>query len=245
MGPGNPFIQGVMSGFRAFGGEGEPAARVVLENRIPLGVGLGSSAAAAVSGLLVGAGLAGARPGPRELLGLAVDIEGHPDNAAPCLMGGLVAAWMEEAPRAWRLPLAGDLLVFVLVPPEPASTDEMRRLLPSLVPLETLVRNLGRCLALVEALRTGEGLFPATRDELHQPHRLAVLPSSREAVEFLRGKGIPAFLAGAGPAVAWIAREEGRRASWRAGREVLEKLPGWRLLLLRPSRRGAVVTGRV
>jgi homoserine kinase len=147
--------------------------------------------------------------------------------------------------RAWRLPLAKGLLVLLLVPPEPAPTQEMRRVLPAVVPLETLVVTLGRCLALVEALRVGGDLYQTTRDDLHQPHRLALLPASREVLDFLRARDLPAFLSGAGPSVACLVKPGKRGVSEKAAREVLGRLPGWRLHLLQPAERGAVVTSRV
>ncbi|HEU5008063.1 MAG TPA: homoserine kinase [Jatrophihabitantaceae bacterium] len=181
-------------------------------NRIPHGRGLGSSAAAIVGGVLLARGLV---PGGDELLpdaqalALASELEGHPDNVAPALLGGLTVAWLDEG-RAHAIRLDCDARVrpVVFVPPFEASTEQARGLLPASVPHADAAANAARAALLVAAL-TGapEHLLAATGDLLHQQYREPAMPASAALVAALRGDGLPAVVSGAGPTVLVLARD--------------------------------------
>jgi homoserine kinase len=182
-------------------------------NRIPHGRGLGSSAAAIVAGLLAARALAGASLAPADVLPLASTLEGHPDNVAPCLFGGLTIAWTSAgaaglpAARAVRLDPLPDVRPVAFIPPEPVSTNVARGLLPASVPHGDAARNAGRAALLIAALTdrtalTSPGaLLDATEDWLHQDYRAPAMPLSRELRSRLRDAGIPAVVSGAGPTV--------------------------------------------
>jgi homoserine kinase len=182
-------------------------------NRIPHGRGLGSSAAAIVAGVLAARALAGAGAGPDEALPLANALEGHPDNVAPCLYGGLTIAWLSGAgasdasasagtARAVRLEPAAEIKPVAIVAPAPVATDVARGLLPARVPHADAALNAGRAALLVAALTARpDTLLDATEDRLHQDYRAAAMPATRDLVARLRAAGVPAVVSGAGPSV--------------------------------------------
>jgi homoserine kinase len=178
-------------------------------NRIPHGRGLGSSAAAIVAGILAARALSG--PGAAKLpddalLGLATGIEGHPDNVAACLVGGLTIAWSADGePRMARLEPAASIRPVICVGPTPVRTEVARRLLPDLVPHREAAANAGRSALLVAALTQlptdPATLLAATRDWLHQDYRAEAMPETAALIGRLRAAGIPAVVSGAGPSV--------------------------------------------
>jgi len=199
-------IRAMRAAFAALGGQ-PPGIALQCRNVIPQGYGLGSSAAAVVAGLLAARALAGAPAAAGlagdDLLRLAANLEGHPDNVAACLAGGLTIAWMSAAgARSARLsPLAG-LTPVLCVPPEPLPTAAARLALPAAVPHADAAQNAARAALLIAAL-TGdpELLMEATEDFLHQRYRAAAMPRTASLIASLRSAGIPAVVSGAGPAV--------------------------------------------
>src|SRR5580700_4505271 len=215
-------VRAMRAAFAVTGGQ-PPGIGLRCVNRIPHGRGLGSSAAAIVAGILVAWALAD--PGPLAadgaglwpgdaLFGLATELEGHPDNVAACLGGGLTIAWTADGqPRMFRLEPLSSIRPVVCVAPAPVRTDVARRLLPDLVPHKDAAANAGRSALLVAALTqlppaSAEGpaapqgasaLFDATEDWLHQDYRAAAMPETAELLQRLRGAGIAAVLSGAGP----------------------------------------------
>jgi homoserine kinase len=180
-------------------------------NRIPHSRGLGSSGAAIVAGAVLARALVlGAeRELPDdELLALASEMEGHPDNVAACLLGGLTIAWTNGvAARAVGLECDPTIAPVALVPPFTASTAQGRGLLPATVPHRDAAFAAGRAALLVAAL-TGSpaALVPATEDRLHQQYRQPAMPQSAELLTGLRAAGLAAVISGAGPAVLVLAR---------------------------------------
>lgn len=195
-------------------GAPQTGLRLRADNRIPHGRGLGSSAAATVAGLLLARGMI-ADPealDDRTVLQLATEFEGHPDNAAPALLGGAVLSWMQgEAARAVPLRIAEHVLhPVVLLPTTTLSTHRARGLLPAEVPHADAVFNASRSALLVHALAGDPGLLlEATEDRLHQEQRAAGMPESVELMRVLRREGHPAVVSGAGPSVLVM---NGRRA---------------------------------
>ena len=204
-------------------------------NHIPLERGLGSSAAAVVSGIVLADRLLGAELGPDSLLEIAVDIEGHPDNVAACLRGGAAIAYLSRSGwRAEPLALHPDLRLAVLVPEhERLPTEDARRILPRQVPLADAAFNAGRAALAVLALTERPELLPeAVEDRLHQGRRLPLVPGARAMFEELRAAGLPVCVAGAGPSLVAFEIE---------GRRVPDLGPGWRVLRLQPAAAGADV----
>jgi homoserine kinase len=188
-----------------------PGLRLRCRNVIPHGRGLGSSAAAIVGGVLLARGLVagGAERLPDgAALALAAKLEGHPDNVAPCLFGGLTIAWLRDGEaRAVRRDVDPAVVPVVLVPPFSASTELARGLLPATVPHTDAAFAAGRAALLVAAM-TGapQALFDATEDRLHQGYRASAMPDSFRLVGRLREAGHPAVISGAGPTVLVLAR---------------------------------------
>ena len=218
--------------------------RLRTHNRIPHGRGLGSSAAATVAGLLLARALV-AEPEALDdatVLQLACEFEGHPDNAAPALLGGVVLSWMRgQTARAVSLTIAEDVLrPLVLLPRTTLSTTVARSLLPETVPHADAVHNASRTALLTHALATGERelLLEATEDRLHQEQRAPGMPQSVELMRVLRQEGIPAVISGAGPAVLVLSGERARVAS--LVRRIVDEPAAWRLaqvpLRRQPSR---------
>jgi homoserine kinase len=236
-------VRAAREGFAALGAE-PPGFRLRCVNAVPHGRGLGSSSAAIVGGLLVARALVvgGTERLPdEELLALAARIEGHPDNVAPAVLGGLTIAWSEpKGFEAVRLEVDTAVRAVAFVPPEPLSTAVARGLLPETVPHGDASANAGRAALLVAAL-TGqvspEALLAGTDDRLHQQYRAPAMPDSAALVTQLRSAGVAAFISGAGPTVLALVPEP----SGDSLLELAEPLPGWRVLPLEVDRSGATV----
>ena len=217
-----------------------PGVRLSCVNAIPHGRGLGSSSAAIVAGLAAARGLVAdgsRRMSDDRLFGLAAELEGHPDNVAPAVLGGFTIAYTDgQGPagfHAVRLDVDPALCFVVLVPEVALETKVARGLLPSQVPHRDAARNAGRSALLVAAL-TGrpDQLMAATEDRLHQQYRAAAMPVSAHLIETLRAAGYPAVVSGAGPTVLAVVAAEGVE-------DVLSRRPaGWRALQLEVDRHG-------
>jgi homoserine kinase len=199
-------VRSMRAAFRELGGQ--PAGlRLRCRNAIPHGYGLGSSAAAAVAGVLAARALAGPDAAERlpqaAVLDLAATLEGHADNAAACVSGGLTIAWTSPAGvRCVRLrPVAG-LAAVLCIPERPLATTAARKALPDVVPHADAAQNAARAALLIAALTAEPArLLDATEDFLHQPYRAAAMPATAGLIQVLRDAGIPAVMSGAGPAV--------------------------------------------
>lgn len=234
----------------------QPGLEVSCTNRIPHGRGLGSSSAAIVAGILAGRALiedGEKRLDDRAALELADEMEGHPDNVAAALLGGLTVAWRDDsegrvAARAVRLEPSHSCVPVVFVPSAPLSTSMARGLLPETVSHGDAARNAGRSALLVAALtgavsRTATGadeldaglLLAATEDRLHQAQRAPSMPPSWALVRDLRMKGVPGVVSGAGPSVLALAP---RSAADDVARMTVE---GFATRRLEIDRSGAVV----
>jgi homoserine kinase len=180
-----------------------PPLHLTLVKGFPLGRGFGSSAAAVALGLVAARELVAPGLPEAELLALACELEGHPDNATPCLHGGATLAWVEDGRPRWRaVPAHPDLVAIALVAPEPMVTSEARRLLPERVPFAVAAHTGARSAMLPLALAGDtELLLPATEDLLHQPERLAHTPDAAKLLQRLRAAGHAAFVSGAGPSL--------------------------------------------
>jgi homoserine kinase len=214
----------------------QPGLRLTCRNAIPQGRGLGSSAAAIVAGLRLAESLVGGvAVGDEEALVAATALEGHVDNVAACLLGGLVVAWTEQGgPRAVRLDVDRTVIPVVFCAPDPLGTPLTRSLLPSVVPHAAAAANSARAALLVVALTARPDLLlSATVEYLHQEARRHVMPASMRLVETLRRLGVAAVISGAGPSV--LALCTGRQVD----EAVSQAPPGWRPIRLAVDVRGA------
>jgi len=194
-----------------------PGLRLVARNVIPHGRGMGSSGAAVVSGLLAAKELLRDEIdeplGDDWLLGHATRLEGHPDNVAPALFGGLTIAWLDETgPQHKQLIVHRGVAPLVFVPEFTMSTELARSLQPLQVPREDAVFNVSRSALLIAALtQSPELLMAATEDKLHQTYRAQAMPETDRLVRMLRAAGFAAVVSGAGPSVLVLADGPGRR----------------------------------
>ena len=209
-------------------------------NRIPHGRGLGSSAAAICAGIVAARALT---LGGEHTLDddaafvLAHELEGHPDNVAACMFGGLTIAWKGTGGvRATRLEPSPDVVPVVFVPPGQLATAKARKLLPETVPHADAAANAGRSALLVEALtHRPDLLLDATEDRLHQSYRAPAMKRSAGLIDKLRAAGIAAVVSGAGPSVLALTVGDQSAAAPRF-------VPaGWSVLMPGMSARGAHV----
>ena len=185
----NLVVRAIAYAFEAVGRR-MPGLRLEARNVIPHGRGLGSSGAAVVSGLLAAKGLLAGdvELGPETLLRLATELEGHPDNVAPALFGGLTIAWVDESgPQHKKLLVHRGVSPLVFVPEFTMSTSVARSLQPLQVPREDAVFNVSRSALLIAALtQSPELLLAATEDKLHQNYRAQAMPETDRLVRTLR-----------------------------------------------------------
>jgi len=191
---------------------GPQAFTLTCRNDIPIGRGLGSSAAAIVGGTVAANALATTPLESAALLEIAAGLEGHPDNVAAALFGGAVVLVRNELGWAWaRLLPAWDLEYVVAVPEFAVPTAQARRVLPERVPMRDAVANVGRAGLLVAAMLTGRAdlLQTAMDDGLHQPYRAPLVPGMAEVFSAARHAGAyGAALSGSGPAVVAVCAPE-------------------------------------
>jgi homoserine kinase len=201
----NLVVKAITKAFSVLGGQPR-GLEVVCANRIPQARGLGSSAGAVIAGLYAARAVVVGGPERLDdatLLELATEMEGHPDNVAACLYGGLTVAWQEDGrPRHAELDVSSEITPVVFIPATRGSTSKARKMLPESIPHQDAALAAGRAALLVEAMgRRPDLLFAATEDRLHQSYRAAAMPRSAKLVEKLRAAEIPAVVSGAGPTV--------------------------------------------
>jgi len=222
----NVVARGVSAAYEAVGHRFR-GCTLTCVNRIPLARGLGSSAAAWVGGLVAGNLLLGSPLDRSALLVLAARAEGHPDNVAAALFGGLtVSAGGTDGAIAVPLPVPGNLHWVALIPEITSATSEARAVLPASVPREDAVFNVQRVALLLAALQAArfDVLGTALADRLHQPYRVRLFPWLPAVADAARKAGaLGCVLSGAGPALlAVVAGAEGETVA-RAMEEALSR----------------------
>ncbi len=246
----NPIVTAALSLYNLMGVPCE-GLRVHCVNRIPLGSGLGSSSAALLSGLLGANALLGEPLSPQEILKIAIEMEGHPDNVAPAMLGGLVVSILHDGrvisiklpARARRAPIRAT----VVLPEWEFPTEYARSILPRTVDRQDAIFNISRSVLVVEALRTGDldMLGKAMADRLHQPYRLPLIPGALPAMEAARRSGAAAVaLSGAGPSLIAFSEEWTPEIGEAIRREFERAGLSARVFHLRVSERGARVLRR-
>jgi homoserine kinase len=219
----NRFIVALEAGLAELGVENLARVgwRVKMSNPIPLARGLGSSAAATVAGVVAAFGLLDRSIDNDVALRIATSIEGHPDNVAPALLGGLVASIaLDGAVEAVRLEPPKDVLVVAWIPERKLPTAEMRRVLPDSVPRADAIANLARVAVGVAGLATGrtDVVRLLMEDRLHEPYRASVYPELPRLLAAARDAGaLGAFLAGAGSTIAALVHTTDEVAADRVG----------------------------
>ena len=220
--------------------------KMVQTNTIPMTRGLGSSSACIVAGLMGANTLLGNPLNTDDLVDLAAQIEGHPDNTAPALLGGIVTAVFDGRRVHWVKQEVYTKLRFVaMIPDFELKTEKARACLPSEVAHKDAVYNLSRAALFSASLLTGkfENLRTAVHDKLHQPYRMALIPHAREVFDIAYAHGAyAAYISGAGPTIMAIADEEN---SYFAGkmRFSLDNigLTGWKVQDMKIDNKGCIL----
>lgn len=210
----NHIVQAIRRVYTEVGEKLPAGLRITCTQRIPPGGGIGSSAAATAAGLLAANTLLGQPQKLSYLLQLGAELEGHADNLAASLFGGLVLVTNEaDGSIAQKLECA-PLGAVVIRPEQRLTTKESRSALPKQIPMADAIFNIGHSIQVVEALRNGDipALASAFQDRLHQQYRLPLIPGAAEALAAAHQAGAAAALSGAGPSlIAFV--EEGREKS--------------------------------
>jgi homoserine kinase len=239
----NLVVRAIAHTFTAYGQQ-LPGLNLVARNSIPHGRGLGSSGAAIVSGIMAAKGLLEGvvEIDSNALLALATELEGHPDNVAPALFGGLTIAWTTPAgPQHKKLIVHRGVSPLVFVPEHTMSTALARSLQPASVPHEDATFNVSRSALLVAALiQSPELLLAATEDKLHQSYRAAAMPETDMLVQLLRQHGYPAVVSGAGPSILVLGSNPGQRLA-AAELVAANAATRWQALMLAVDIKGATV----
>jgi homoserine kinase len=239
----NLVVRSIQHTFSHFGVD-MPGLNLEAHNSIPHGRGLGSSGAAIVAGVMAAKGLLEGvvQVDAKALLTLATELEGHPDNVAPALLGGLTIAWVTpEGPRAKKLIVHRGVSPVVCVPAATMSTALARSLQPTSVPHADAVFNVSRSSLLIAALiQSPELLLEATQDRLHQDYRASAMPETNALIQLLRSNGLAAVVSGAGPSILVLASDPSQRLT--AAQLVNDHCTSpWESLLLAVDFKGATV----
>jgi len=239
----NLVAQTIAHTFGVFGVE-MPGLHLVARNSIPHGRGLGSSGAAIVSGIMAAKGLLEGvvEIDSEALLRIATDLEGHPDNVAPALFGGLTIAWMSDSgPRHKKLMVHRGVSPVVFVPQTTMSTALARSLQPESVSRQDAIFNVSRSSLLIAALiQSPELLLDATEDKLHQSYRASAMQETNDLITLLRGNGLAAVVSGAGPSLLVLGSDPAQR-TFAAELVAAHSATPWQPLMLAVDFKGATV----
>ena len=214
------------------------------ETPIPESGGLGSSSACVVAGISAAQVLAGRSLDRVGTLNLATQIEGHPDNVAPAVMGGLVSSYIEEEETVTtRWVVAPNLRFVCMAPPYRVLTSDARRALPSMVPMSSVSWQVGRCLAMVSALASGRAadIAGCCHDRIHEPYRAPLIPDFDRLQRCALDAGACTFLI-SGSGAAMLAICDGATSAARVEEAVSELMPTLWVRTLRASEQGVYAT---
>jgi homoserine kinase len=223
--------------------------KVTAENVVPHGRGLGSSASAVVAAISAANALVpqGSRRGKDWILQLTSELEGHPDNVAPAIFGGLALSWQDsDQYSSTSATVSGTVVPVVAVPDFELSTETARALLPASVGHHAAAMNAGRAALLIHALTSKpEFLLAGTEDYLHQSYRAEAMRPSAALISALRAAGYAAVVSGAGPTVLVLADGQAEAAAVVTFIEEFTAADtpdtGWRVLKLAVDVEGAKV----
>lgn len=214
-------------------------------NNIPISRGLGSSAACIVGGVMAANKLMNSPLSTEEMLELAVEIEGHPDNVAPALLGGVVVSYREEGKTTYvRFPVNQNLKFVVAIPEIQLSTKVSRGALPEVVPFKDAVANVGKASLLVAALMSGEldKIAFSLEDRLHQPYRVELMESLKNIFEGAKSQGIhQLFLSGAGPSIIFVSWHQEQEEKEKDFCRLVTSMPEeWNIKILKGDNQGVI-----
>ena len=234
--------QSYLDACRELGLEPRPLHITIL-SPIPLSGGLGSSSACVIAGIAGAMALSGDGFDRERALELACTEEGHPDNVAPALLGGLVSSFVDDGrTTSTRMDVADNLRFVAIAPPYEVRTADARRVLPEEVSRETAVWQMGRCVATVRALELGDAdlLAKACHDRLHEPYRAKLIPDYEALRSAALDAGACAFMI-SGSGSTMLAVADGDEAAGRVSSALAETCPGYWLRALAANTLGTTV----
>ena len=179
--------------------------KIINDNNIPYAGGLGSSAASISGGLFIGNYLSGSKLSYEDLMQMAVAIEGHPDNATPCIFGGLTISYYSDNESRWKykkIKIKNNLNIMTFVPNFSSETNASRKKIPQNIPLNNAVNNMSRVALLIDSISSGDYTFlnDATQDYIHQNIRLESFPKIKYLMAAaIEAGALGAILSGSGP----------------------------------------------
>ena len=224
-------------------GRDVPAVSIKAKNEIPVGRGLGSSAAAIVSGLIAGDKATGIGLSQDEILRLAAEIEGHADNVGPALLGGLQI--VVSSNQEWvtsQVPIPKKISIIIFIPDKPVLTSDARSSLPETVTLDDAKFNIGRASLFVNSMAQGDidHLGIATQDRLHQDYRAALLPGINSVMKGALSAGADCvFISGSGPSVIAISEDRGMTVCYEMSESASKAGVHGEIRITQPSLYGA------
>lgn len=189
--------------------------KISIKTRIPIAKGLGSSASVIVGGLIAANQLLGSPADEAALLSIATEVEGHPDNITPAILGGFILSSLEEDGSIVyrKLPWPKEWKITVCIPDYELATEISRSVLPQQIDIKDAAFNARRCAMLIEAVNTKDSqlLKLALQDKLHQPYRMKLVPGLKEIIQKLKylDNVLGCVLSGAGPAIIVISEGNG------------------------------------
>lgn len=212
---------------------------------VPYTRGLGSSSTCIVAGIVGAFALKGKGEDRQQILELATKIEGHPDNVAPAIFGGLTVSVMEENNvLTLNIPVKHDYRFVALIPPFTLSTEQSRSVLPQTLPRQDAIKNVSHLALMVASLINGfdEGLKLGFKDRLHQPYRGDLIEGYHPIMEALENddKILGAYLSGAGPTLMAVIRGEDKYGVVRIKEELGDLLKDWQVVKLELDNRGYI-----
>lgn len=227
-------------------GEKPPPMSIRLINRIPLARGLGSSGTAAIGGLMAANVISNAGLGRDEILDMAAKMDGHPDNVAASIFGGvIIASLTDEGVACMKFMPPKPVKVVVVVPDFHLLTSDARAVLPTSVDLSTAVFNISRASLLVAALATGDFrlLGIATDDKLHQPYREKLIPGFRDVFRAAKSvdENVAVALSGAGPSIVALCTDNSAEIGESMRQAFLKHNIDSRAMVLDIDEEGAIV----
>ncbi|MCB2359219.1 homoserine kinase [Clostridium estertheticum] len=210
--------------------------RLTFKTEIPVSGGLGSSATCILAGITAANRLCGDVLTKQEVLNYACEIEGHPDNITPAMIGGMTVSIMNEGANHYnKIPINGSIKFCALIPKLQLSTKSSRAVLPETIPFKDAVYNVGMVSMLIVSLVNGdyEGVKLACKDKLHQPYRMGLIKNYSQISSFVKeSEALGVFLSGAGPTIMVMLKKEDSNTEGKL-KEFLKSLSGsWETLNL-------------
>jgi len=218
------------------------SVRLTFKTDLPVSGGLGSSATCILAGIIAANKLCGDILTKQDILNFACEIEGHPDNVTPAMVGGMTVSIMNEGATYYnKIPISGGIKFCALIPKLQLATEASRAVLPETIPFKDGVYNVGMVSMLIAALVNCDykGVKLACKDKLHQPYRTSLIENYSDITSFVQdGEALGVFLSGAGPTIMVILKKDDNNTQEKL-KKFLKGLPGnWETMNLEIDEEG-------